>query len=99
LGEDAAGQEKLNVEVEAGSLGSSSLSGELRGVVESGTSPTNPLRASTWIGYLKRLGEKAGFQYSFTQYGLRRGLLNVVNSKSARLGPTTPISLRELLQR
>lgn len=29
-------------------------------------------RASPWIGYLKRLGEKAGFQQSFSQYGLRR---------------------------
>lgn len=47
-----------------------------------GTSPTIPLRASTWITYLKRLGRKAGFQHSFTQYGLRRGLLNVINSTS-----------------
>lgn len=52
----------------------------LRGAGESGTSFTEPLRASTWIRYLKRLGQTAGFQQSFTQYGLRRGLLNVVNS-------------------
>jgi len=55
----------------------------LRGAGEAGTSPTEPLLASTWIRYLKQLGQKAGFQHSFTQYGLRRGLLNVVNSKSA----------------
>lgn len=59
----------------------------LRGVGESGTSPTDPLRASTWISYLKRLGRTAGFQHSFTQYGLRRGLLNVVNSTSNPLVP------------
>lgn len=51
----------------------------LRGGGECGTSPTEPLRASRWIGYLKRLGQTAGFQHSFTQYGLRRGLLNVAN--------------------
>ena len=44
-----------------------------------GTSSTEPLLTSTWIRYLKQLGRKAGFQYSLTQYGLRRGLLNVVN--------------------
>ena len=51
----------------------------LRGAGECGTLPTDPLRASRWIGYLKRLGQTAGFQHSFTQYGLRRGLLNVAN--------------------
>ncbi|KAL8989941.1 MAG: hypothetical protein Q9177_001280 [Variospora cf. flavescens] len=55
---------------------------KLRGVAETGTSPKEPLRAGTWISYLKRLGEKAGFQHSFTQYGLRRGLLNVINNKA-----------------
>ena len=55
---------------------------KLRGVGESGTLRARPLRASTGIGYLKRLGVKAGFQHSFTQYGLRRGLLNVVKSMS-----------------
>ena len=54
----------------------------LRGAGGAGTSPTAPLRASTWIRHLKRLGQKAGFEQSFTQYGLRRGLLNVVNSMS-----------------
>ncbi|KAL9134380.1 MAG: hypothetical protein Q9175_004440, partial [Cornicularia normoerica] len=54
----------------------------LRGVGEAGTSPIEPLRASTWIRYLKRLGEKAGFQHAFTQYGLRRSLLNIVNHKA-----------------
>ncbi|KAG8531634.1 uncharacterized protein KY384_003265 [Bacidia gigantensis] len=54
----------------------------LRGAGEAGTSPTAPLRASTWIRYLKRLGQKAGFERSFTQYGLRRGLLNVVNNSA-----------------
>ncbi|KAL8696099.1 MAG: hypothetical protein Q9201_007827, partial [Fulgogasparrea decipioides] len=54
-----------------------------------GTSPTAPLRASRWISYLKRLGQKAGFEHAFTQYGLRRGLLNVVNSTSAPLIPAS----------
>lgn len=34
----------------------------LRGVSEYGISPTEPLRASRCIGYLKRLGQTAGFQ-------------------------------------
>ncbi len=59
----------------------------LRGAGGAGTSPTAPLRASTWIRHLKRLGQKAGFEHSFTQYGLRRGLLNVVNSTSAHGSP------------
>ena len=63
----------------------------LRGAAGTGTSPTEPLRASTWIRYLKRLGKKAGFQYSFTQYGLRRGLLNVVNSMFVPVGSVSPI--------
>ncbi|KAA6415050.1 MAG: hypothetical protein FRX48_01801 [Lasallia pustulata] len=54
----------------------------LRSAREVGTSPTEPLLASTWIRYLKQLGQKAGFQQSFTQYGLRRGLLNVVNNSA-----------------
>ena len=55
----------------------------LRGAGAVGTSPTAPLRASRWISYLKRLGQKAGFEHAFTQYGLRRGLLNIVNSTTA----------------
>ncbi len=51
---------------------------------ESGSSPPKPLNASTWIRNLKRLRRKTGLQHSFTQYGLRRGLLNVVNSMSFR---------------
>ena len=70
---------------------------KLRGVGESGTSPTEPLHESTWIGYPKRLGEKAGFQHSFTQYGLRRGLLNVVNSMPALFLSIPPLYLRLLL--
>ncbi|SLM37821.1 Protein of unknown function DUF3435 [Lasallia pustulata] len=54
----------------------------LRSAGEVGTSPTEPLLASTWIRYLKQLCQKAGFQQSFTQYGLRRGLLNVVNNSA-----------------
>ncbi|KAA6408390.1 MAG: hypothetical protein FRX48_08132 [Lasallia pustulata] len=54
----------------------------LRSAGEVGTSPTEPLLASTWIRYLKQLGQKAGFQQSFTKYGLRRGLLNVVNNSA-----------------
>jgi len=61
-----------------------------RGMADSGTSSKEPLRAGTWISYLKRLGEKAGFQHSFTQYGLRRGLLNVVNSMYAPPDPWPP---------
>ena len=52
----------------------------LRGGGKAGISPTKPLLARTWIRYLKQLGQTAGFEHSFTQYGLRRGLLNVVNS-------------------
>ncbi len=55
----------------------------LRGAGEVGTSPTEPLLARAWIRYLQQLGRKAGFQHSLTQYGLRRGLLNVVNRTSA----------------
>ena len=53
----------------------------LRGAGEHGISLTEPLRASRWIGYVKRLRQTAGFQHFFTQYGLRRGLLNVVNRR------------------
>lgn len=58
----------------------------LRGVGQCGTSSKEPLRASTWIRYLKNLGRTAGLQYPLTQYWLRRGLLNVVNCRSP-LGP------------
>ncbi|KAL9587066.1 MAG: hypothetical protein Q9203_003644 [Teloschistes exilis] len=54
----------------------------LRSAGESGTSPSQPLLASTWIRYLKQLGRKAGFEHSFTQYGLKRGLVNVVNNNA-----------------
>ncbi|SLM34469.1 Protein of unknown function DUF3435 [Lasallia pustulata] len=54
----------------------------LRSAGEVGTSPTEPLLASAWIRYLKQLGQKASFQQSFTQYGLRRGLLNVINNSA-----------------
>lgn len=63
---------------------------KLRGMAETGTSPKEPLRAGTCISILKRLREKAGFQYSFTQYGLRRGLLNVLNSMYAPSDPGAP---------
>jgi len=65
---------------------------KLRGVGESGISPTDPLRTSTQIEDLKRLREKAGFQHSFIQYGLRGGLLNVVNSMSAPFWSIAPIT-------
>jgi len=54
----------------------------IRSVGESGTSPSEPLRASTWIRYLQRLGRTVGFQFPFTQYGLRHGFLNVVDCTS-----------------
>lgn len=63
----------------------------LRGVGEAGTSPTKPLRASTWIRYLRRLGEKTGFQHAPTQYGLRRGLSNVINRTSTLLSLTSNV--------
>jgi len=47
------------------------------------TSKTKPLRSSTWLRYLKRLGLKSGLKHSFTQYVARRGLVNAVNSKSS----------------
>ena len=46
------------------------------------TSLTEPLKASTWLRYLKRLGRNSGLQQSFTQYCARRGSLNAVNSRS-----------------
>ena len=45
------------------------------------TSPVQPLKASTWLRYLKRLGINAGLEHPFTQYAIRRGLLNAVNGK------------------
>ena len=44
------------------------------------TSATEPLRSSTWAGYMLKLGRAAGFRHPLTQYWLRRGLLNSVNS-------------------
>lgn len=49
------------------------------------TSPTKPLRSSTWLRYLRRLGRNSGLENSFTQYCARRGLVNAVNSKSILL--------------
>jgi len=48
-----------------------------------GTSATEPLRSTTWIRYTKRLGLKSGLEHSFTQYVVRRGLCNAVNSISS----------------
>ena len=45
------------------------------------TSDTEPLRSGTWLRYLKRLGLNAGLEHPFTQYVIRRGLLNAVNGK------------------
>ena len=82
------GKKSLTLKWKRGVLDRPVFREPLRGVGESGTSPTEPLRASTWIRYLKRLGQTAGFQHSFTQYGLRRGLLNVVNRTSTLLSLT-----------
>lgn len=49
------------------------------------TSPTEPLRSSTWLRYLQDLGRKSGLEKSFTQYCARRGLVNAVNSGSILL--------------
>ena len=46
-----------------------------------GTSDSEPLRSGTWLRYLKRLGLNAGLEHPFTQYVIRRGLLNAVNGK------------------
>ena len=46
------------------------------------TSPTEPLRASTWNYYLKRLGRKTGLEHAFTHYVIRRANCNAVNGKS-----------------
>ena len=48
-----------------------------------GTSDLQPLKSSTWLRYLKRLGLSAGLEHSFTQYSIRRGLLNAVNGQCA----------------
>jgi len=40
-----------------------------------------PLKAGTWLRYLKHLGRDAGLKDSVTQYVLRRGLVNAVNSE------------------
>ena len=45
------------------------------------TSPTEPLRSSTWLRYLQGLGRRSGLEKSFTQYCARRGLVNAVNSE------------------
>jgi len=44
------------------------------------TSTTKPLRASTWLRYLQRLGLKAGLELPLTQYCFRRGLVNAISS-------------------
>ena len=51
-----------------------SLSGNL-------TSSSIPPRSSTWTNYLKTLGVKVGLEHLFTQYVIRRGLLNAINSQ------------------
>ena len=55
----------------------------IRSVGLHGTSDWQPLKSSTWLRYLKRLGLSAGLEHSFTQYSIRRGLLNAVNGKYA----------------
>lgn len=49
------------------------------------TSPKKPLKWSTWLRYLRRLGRNSGLEQSFTQYCARRGLVNAVNRKSILL--------------
>ena len=51
------------------------------------TSPTKPLRAKTWLRYLKQLGLKCGLEKTFSQYVARRGLVNAINSKCISLYP------------
>ena len=70
-------------------------------------SKPRPMLARTWSNYLRRLGREAGLQHSFTQYGLRRGLLNVINSKLFSWKPIwyainasldrAPVSIRDQL--
>lgn len=56
-----------------------------------GTSDTEPLRSGTWRRYLKRLGLNAGLEHPFTQYSIRRGLLNTVNGEFAFFKPAPEI--------
>ncbi len=65
------------------------------------TSPTQPLRSSTWLRYLRWLGHNSGLELSFTQYCAQRGLVNAVNSKSVLLpvrssSLMTPILILEI---
>jgi hypothetical protein len=45
------------------------------------TPQTAPLKSSTWLRYLKRLGLNAGLEHPFTQYSIRRGALDAINGK------------------
>jgi len=65
------------------------------------TSTTKPLRASTWLRYLQRLGLKAGLELPLTQYCFRRGLVDVINSifvpKLITVAVTDFLEIRSLL--
>lgn len=56
------------------------------------TSATQPLKSSTWRRYLKGLGISAGLEHPFTQYVIRRGLMNTVNSKVTLLTSLISVS-------
>ncbi len=66
-----------------------------------GTATTKPLRVSTWLRYLQRLGLKAELELPSTQYCFRRGLINAINSmfvpKLITVAVTDFLEIRSLL--
>ncbi len=79
----SSAKKSLTLKIKAGALDQPVFREPERAVDEYRTSKTKPLRSSTWLRYLKRLGLKSGLKHSFTQYVARRGLVNAVNSKSS----------------
>ncbi|KAM7215024.1 putative FluG domain containing protein [Rhypophila decipiens] len=59
-----------------------------------GTSPTQPIRYHTYLGYLQRLGVLSGFMQILTCYMIRRGLGEAVEG----LNPHFPIGTQGQLQ-
>jgi len=79
----SAAKKSLTLKIKADALNQPVFREPERAADEYRTSKTKPLRSSTWLRYLKRLGLKSGLKHSFTQYVARRGLVNAVNSKSS----------------
>ena len=74
------GKHSLALKWKRGMLDLPVLREPMRGAEGFGTSPTKPLRASTFARNLRRLGRVVGLQGNLGQKYFRRGLLNVVNS-------------------